>query len=109
MLLSVGLLAVITASRAARDSQTRAVYMAQGRALAQSKLDAARTASFDGIPDLACNTSDSSLPAGNSVKIAVARYPNNSVSHCYRIQVTVSWPESKGTRTIFYETLVTRK
>jgi prepilin-type N-terminal cleavage/methylation domain-containing protein len=109
LLLSIGLLAVLAAVQAARETQQRALYLSIGRNIAQSKIEKARSMSIDNISSLAGTTQDSSLPAGNSVTISVSRYPDASQIHLYRVTVTVSWPEQKGTRRLTYETLIARK
>lgn len=109
LLLSIGLLAVLTAVRAARETQQRALYLSIGRNIAQSKIDKARSMSVDNISSMAGTTQDSSLPAGNSITVSVNRYPDASQIHLYRVTVTVSWPEQRGTRRLTYETLIARK
>ncbi len=109
LLLSIGLLAVLTAVRAARETQQRALYISIGRNIAQSKIDKARSMSLDDLNSLVGTTQDSSLPTVNSVTVGISRYPNPSQTHLYKVTVTVSWPEQKGTRRITYETLIARK
>lgn len=109
LLLSIGLLAVMSAYQGARETQKRAIYLSIGRSVAQSRIEEMRTASFDSVMSYAGNTTDSSLPSGNSVVTSVIRYPTASETNCLKAKVTVTWPEGKGTRKIQYETLITRK
>ena len=109
VLLSIGLLAVMTATQSSRDTQQRALYLSIGRNIAQSKIGTLRASSFDSLAGQAGTTSDSSLPAGNQVVVAVDPYPDGSEANLKRITVTVTWPEGKGTRRIRYDTLITRK
>ena len=109
LLLSIGLLAVLTATRAARDTQQRALYLSIGNNIAQSKIDYIRSAPIDTIDAMDGSTSDSSLPKGNSIVTLVSRYPDNTETNIYKAAVTITWPEQKGTRRICYETLITRK
>ena len=109
LLLSIGLLAVLTANRAARDTQQRALYLSVGRNIAQTKLDFIRAAPIDTIDAMDNTVSDSYLPKGNSIVTLVSRYPDNLETNIYKATVTITWPESKGTRKICYETLIARK
>ncbi len=109
VLLSVGLLAVLAASRASREAQRRASYIAAGRAVAQSRIDYLRSISVDGLGAKAGTTTSTSLPSGNSVVTGVAHYPTSSENNLYRVTVTVNWPEGNGTRTVRYDTLMVRK
>lgn len=109
LLLSIGLLAVLSAYEAARETQKRAIYISIGRSVTQSRIEDMRAASFDSVLSYAGTTTDSSLPTGNSVVTTVTRYPTSSEPNCLKAKVAVSWPEGKGTRKIQYETLITRK
>ena len=109
VLLSIGLLAVLSASRAAHDTQRRALFLSTGRNIAQTRIETLRAAAFNTLPGLAGTTTDSSLPAGNQVQIAVDGYPNGTETNLYRAIVTVTWPEGNGTRKVRYETLIVRK
>ncbi len=109
LLLSIGLLAVMSATRGARETQQRALYLSIGRGIAQSKIEKLRSAPVDSLAGLAGASQDSSLPAGNSVQVAVSSYPGAGNANLYRATVTVTWPEQKGTRKVQYETLIVRK
>lgn len=109
LLLSIGLLAVLSAYQAARETQKRAIFLSIGRGVAQSRIEEIRTASFDNILSYVGSSNNSSLPSGNSVVTNVNRYPTASETNCYKVKVTVTWPEGKGTRKIQYETLISRK
>jgi len=110
LLLSIGLMAIISAMAASRDSQTRARRIFIARHIALSGIEELRAASAGGIAGLCGQTvtQDPSLPPGNSVKVLVARYPDISEDKIFRAVVSVSWPEGRGTRTIRYETLITK-
>lgn len=109
LLLSIGLLAVMSAAQAARETQRRALYLSIGRNIAQSKIDRLRSTPISSITSQAGTSTDPSLPKGNSVQVAVSRYPNTGVPDLYKGTVTVTWPEHKGTRRIRYETLIVRR
>lgn len=109
LLLSIGLLAVVTATQASRDTQQRAIYLAAGRTIAQSKIDELRVAPTGSLLGMAGNSQSPSLPNGNSIQVSVSRYPDASQIHLYRATVTVNWSEARGTRRISYETLIVRK
>jgi len=109
MLLSIGLLAVVAASRAGREYEQRAVYIALGRNIAQGRIDKLRSLSVDSLPAQAGTTTSSSLPAGNAVQTTVVGYPGASETNMYKVAVRVSWPEANGTRSISYETIIVRK
>ncbi|MEN6581743.1 MAG: prepilin-type N-terminal cleavage/methylation domain-containing protein [Armatimonadota bacterium] len=104
-LLSIGLMAVLAAGEAARNTQKRAVYMACGRTIAQNVLEELRSNPSYTLP----STTSPSLPAGNNISMSVTRYPSSSNTQIYYATVTVTWPEGNGTRRIFYETAMARK
>lgn len=108
-LLSIGLLAVLTAGRAARDTQNRALYLSIARSIAQSKIDQLRSCTFDSLPSAAGTSTDAGLPKGNQITVAVARYPDAGETNLYQVTVTVTWKQDLGSRTISYETLIARK
>ena len=108
LLLSIALLAIMTADQAARDTQKRAVYLSLGRNIAQSIIEQLRAAPTDSLTSMTFANSDSSLPNGNSISVSVTSYGGSSENNLYQILVTVTWPESKGMRTIKYETLLVR-
>lgn len=112
VLLSVGLLAVLSAGQAARETQQRAAYMASGRAIAQSKVDEARATDFARLNDVEGTGSDPSLPPGNTFTVVVSTYTNylgQADPDLERLTVTVTWPEAQSSRTIVYETLIANK
>ncbi len=104
-LLSIGLLSVLTAGRAARETQTRAVYLCIGRNIAQTKIEELRTTPF-AISGYGTETTDPSLPDGNAVVVECDPYSGPLDPAMTQAVVTVSWPEQRGTRTIVYETLI---
>ena len=110
LILAVGLLALVTACQAGRETQRRAVYIAVAREIAQSEIEAPRADQFDSIFAQVGDTdrTDASLPAGNHVIVSVSRYPDASSDRLVRITVRVTWPEASGTREVYYETLITR-
>ena len=109
LLLSIGLLAVLTASRAARETQRRALNISIGRNVAQSRIERLRSLPIESLAAQAGTTTDASLPPGNSVQTAVVGYPTAPEPHMRRVTVSVAWPEQNGTRTVRYETLIVRK
>ena len=108
LLLSIGLLAVLTADRAANETQLRAAYLSVGRNIAQSRIDDLRSAPIDSIAGSG-PVEDPNLPKGNQVNVAVTAYPAAGENDIYKAVVTVTWPEKRGTRKVCYETLITRK
>ena len=108
-LLSMGLLAVITASKAGREMQQKAVFVSIGRNIAQGRMEALRSLPSGSLDGQAGSTTSTSLPSGNSVQTTVAGYPTTSETNMRLVTVTVSWPEASGTRTIRYESLIVRK
>jgi|GEM_PF-933489 len=109
LLLSIALLAILAANSAARETQQRAVNMSIGRNIAQGIIESLRSAGVDDVSGMTFPTQSSSLPAGNSISVSVAPYPNSSEPNLYQALVTVTWPEAAGTRRIRYETLIVRK
>ncbi len=109
LLLSIGLLAVLSAVQAGRETRLRALYLSIGRNIAQSKIDKLRSLPVDSLPAQAGAWQDSSLPQGNLVQVAVVPYPDAGQTHLYKGTVTVTWPEQKGTRKVRYETLIVRR
>jgi hypothetical protein len=67
-----------------------------------------RSVSFDSIAGQAGSSSDSSLPAGNSIAVTAAPYPTSSEPDMYKGTVTVTWHEGNGNHSITYETLIAR-
>lgn len=111
LILALGLLALVTACQASRETQRRAVYMAIARDIAQTEIEGLRAVQFDFVLAQAGNTdrSDSSLPPGNVITVSVARYPDASSTRLCHVSVRVTWPEAAGTREIYYETLIARR
>ncbi len=109
LLLSIALLAIMTANTAARGVQQRAVCQSVARNIAQSIIDQLRSAPIDTVSTMTFPATDSSLPSGNSIVVSASGYPNSGESNLYKATVTVSWPEGAGTRSIQYETLITRR
>lgn len=109
LILSISLLAIITAMAAARDMQRRTVYIAVGRNIAQSRIEQLRAAPIDTISTMAGTGTNGSLPAGNTVATSVSPYPDALQTSLYLVQVTVAWTEGRGVRTIRYETLIARQ
>lgn len=109
LLLSIGLLAVLTADRASDETQKRATYISIGRNIAQSKLEELRGESVEDISGTNNTSTDQNLPSGNKINVAVAPYPSGAEANLCRAVVTVTWPEGNGTRRICYETLIGRK
>lgn len=109
LLLSIAILAIMTANTAARQAQQRAVGLSVGRNVAQSIVDQLRAAPIDNINTMAFPTSDASLPEGNTIAVSVAGYPNGGERNLFKATVTVSWPESGSTRALQYETLIARR
>lgn len=108
-LLSVGLLAVLTAGQAGRETQQRAVYLSAARTVAQTRIDQALARQYNALASLAGTETDPSLPRGNSVTVTVAQFTNalgQPDPDLTSIGVTVTWPEAEGTRSIVYETLI---
>jgi len=109
LLLSIALMAIMTADTAARGMQERAVSQAAARNIAQSIIEQLRSAPIDSIRTMTFPATDSSLPSGNSIVVSVSGYPSSGETNLCRATVTVSWPEGAGTRTMQYETLITRR
>lgn len=109
LLLSIGLLAVLTADKAAQQTQKRATNMSVARNIAQSKIEDIRSAPIDTIAGTTGPAQDANLPKGNQVTTAVTAYPIASENDLYKATVTITWPESNSTRKVCYETLITRK
>ncbi len=109
LLLSIAMLAILSANSAARSTQQRATGLAAGRCVAESIMEQIKAAPFDDISSMSFPRTDSSLPAGNMITVAVNRYPTISEANLLKAAVKVSWPEANGTRTLRYETLIVRK
>jgi prepilin-type N-terminal cleavage/methylation domain-containing protein len=109
LLLSIGLIAVLSAVQACRTTQQRTFYMPIGRNIAQSTIEILRAEPFDTAVGSAGQSTSSLLPKGNTIVLTISPYPTASDTNLYQALVAVSWPEGKGTRTIRYETLLARK
>ncbi|MCE5315396.1 MAG: type II secretion system protein [Armatimonadota bacterium] len=103
VLLSIGLLAVLSAGSAARETRQRAVYLSIGRNAAQSAIEHARSNQDYTLP----SSTVTGLPSGNSIVLAAeliaGSYGDAKIKHVW---VTVTWPEGSGTRKVFYETYI---
>lgn len=109
MILSVVLISTIGAMAASRETQRRASFIAVGRSIAQSKIEQMRSANFAKYPEMTGVSTDPSLPSGNSIQVSASEYPNVGQNQIYHVQVTITWPEGAGVRTVNYETLVAQR
>ncbi len=109
LLLSIGLLAILTATNAVRETQHRATNLAKGRTIAQSKIEELRSAPIEAAATASSVSSSSLLPDGNEVRVQVTPYPGITETNLILATVSVSWPEGNGRRTIHNETLISRK
>ncbi len=109
LLLSVGILASMSAIQACRTLQQRMYYIPIARNVAQTAIEQARATPFSQVDSLAGTTSSSYLPSGNSVVVSVAAYPDWTEDSLKKVTVTVTWPERKTTAKIKYETLLARR
>ncbi len=109
LLLSIGMLAILTANSATRTTQQRAVGLAAGRSVADSIIEQIRATPFDQIMAKSFPGQDSSLPDGNTISVSVTRYHSGSENNLLQAVVTVRWPEADGTRTLQYDTLIARR
>lgn len=109
VLLSIAMLAILTANSASRSTQLRAVEMAAGRNVADSIVAQIRATPFDSCRAKSFPTQDSSLPAGNKISVSITGYPTASENNLLKAVIKVSWPEANGTRALQYNTLIARK
>jgi type II secretory pathway pseudopilin PulG len=109
LLLSIALLAILTATQAARDTQRRALWIATGRNIAQSRMDTLKSLSPNSLSSYYSQTEDPSLPDGNTVTVSCGPYPVANETNLFRATVVVRWPEGQGVRKVSYETLIARK
>lgn len=106
LLLSIGLLAVLTAESAARNMQQRAVYLSIGRNAAQSTIERLRSNQSYTLS----SSTVSGLPAGNKIILSVSSVAGTqSSTGITYARVTVTWPEGSGTKKILYETYISPK
>ncbi len=105
VILSIGLLAILTAIAVARETQQRAVCMAIARDTAISQMEEYRSLDKGQLATVPLTRSSSDLPPGNLITCSWAPYPSALEIKMYRCTVTVTWPEGSGNRSIFYETL----
>ncbi len=109
-LLSVGLLAVLTAGQAGRETQQRALYLSTARNIAQSKIDRARAVQYQSIDGVVPGTwTDATLPGPNSVTVTVSQFINSLGQpdpDLKKVNVTVVWPEGGTSQSLVYETLI---
>lgn len=109
LLLSIGILASMSAIQACRTMQGRLYYMPVARDIAQSAIEYARSTPFSQLSSLAGTYSIGDLPSGNSLVISVSSYPTWSEDNLKKVTVTVTWPERRNTGKIKYETLLARR
>ena len=107
LILSIGLLAIVSAMQASRKSQQSAVYMNIAMNAAQSQIEGIRSLNWNNIADPP-DTTVPALPFGNVLSVTVNKYPNAQENKLYKIIVAVTWPEGSGTRSWTYETLRTK-
>ncbi|MEN6355959.1 MAG: prepilin-type N-terminal cleavage/methylation domain-containing protein [Armatimonadota bacterium] len=106
LLLSIGLLAVLSAGSAARQTQQRAMRMAIGRLAAQSAVERLRSNQSYTLP----SSDVTGLPSGNKISISVSSVSGSrSATKLTYASVTVTWPEGSGTQKVFYETYISPK
>ena len=105
LLLSIGLLAVLSAGSLARQTQQQALYMSIGRNAAQTAIERVRSS---GSYTLSSSTV-SGLPRGNSISLTKAAVTGAHSVNITRASVTVSWPERNSTRKVYYETYISPK
>ncbi|MCE5321929.1 type II secretion system GspH family protein [bacterium] len=106
LLLSIGLLAVLSAGRAAQETQQRAVRMSIGRLAAQSAIEQLRSNQSYTRP----SSTVTGLPSGNKIIISVSPVSGSrSATKLIYASVTVTWPEGSGTQKVFYETYISPK
>jgi prepilin-type N-terminal cleavage/methylation domain-containing protein len=106
LLLSIGLLAVLTANSAARQTQQCAVRLSIGRLAAQSAIERLRSNINYTLP----STTVAGLPSGNNISICVSSVSGSrSDTKLTYASVSVSWPEGNGTQKVFYETYISPK
>jgi len=108
-ILSVGLLAVFSANQAARETQSRTLYLSLARGVAQNKIEELRAAPFDSLSAMTATTTDPSLPSGSQITGTVSAYPDDTAQDLRLASVVVTWPEGRGRRTVRYDTLIVRK
>ena len=109
VLLSIAMLAILTANSASRSTQQRVAGLATGRNVADSIITQIRAAPFDSVTTKSFPKNDPSLPSGNSITVSISKYPTSSENNLLKAVVKVSWPEANGTRTLQYNTLIARR
>lgn len=106
LLLSIGLLAVLSTGRAAQETQQRAVRMSIGRLAAQSAIERLRSNQSYTLP----SSTVAGLPSGNKIEMNVSSVSGSrSSTNLTYACVTVTWPEGGGTQKVFYETYISPK
>ncbi len=105
VILSIGLMGVISAIAATRDTQQRTVYMAIARDIAISQMEDYRWTSKWDLWSIPPTRTSTKLPSGNLITCSWSPYPGVFETKMFKCRVTVSWPEAKGNRSISYESL----
>ena len=106
LILSIGLLAILSSIVASRDTQQRASWLCIGRTIAYHKMEYVRSAAAAAVDGLNTTEQDMRLPAGNQIRVTVTRYPDSSQTKMFLATVTVTWPEGNGTRTLKHESFI---
>lgn len=106
VILSIALLAIMSAISIAQDTQTRAFHMAIARDIAIMRMEDYRSAGGDSIANPVTPYSSPDLPSGNVITPAASKYPDAASDCLWRAIVTVRWPEGRTTRSITYDTLL---
>ena len=106
IVLSIALLAVLSAISVSSDTQTRAANMAMAHDIAVTHMEDCRSMTEAAILGALPNYSSPDLPPGNSVTVTASRYPNPGSTHMFQATVTITWPEGRGSRSVTYGTLL---
>lgn len=107
VILSIALLAILSAMQGARSAARNALYLNIAANAAQSCIEELRSRQWDSIiaPP---NSSDPSLPTPNVIAVVVSPYPTATDQELVLVSATVSWPDGQTTRKLTYETLITK-
>lgn len=108
VLLSIGILAVLSSITVARQTQARLARMTSARVVANSMMEELRSVPLSTLDGLSTTSTSNMLPAGNQVLVTATRYPDEDHTRSLRVLVRVQWPEGSTTDEIIRESIIAR-
>lgn len=103
VILSLGLLAVVSAMVTSREFRKRAEYATIASAIASAKMERLRSTDRGYMYTIPLLEQSSLLPPGNRITTWWTETAKISKDCLYYFEVTITYPEGHGTRRLYYE------